>query len=226
MADGRTRVYITVDVECAEERILGDTKSPAMGHDLRIWGRFVNQREPSASSSSCASSRRTASADVLRRGHRLVQLRDGWADERVPGAPQPRPRRAAARAPRAAARGLGTPGASPASPTTSPTTWSRSRRGSSRGARPARARGRPGERAARLPRRHFRREQRHLAGDEAGGLVLSSNYNPCYFSKNCKMQYPGRGSASSRRPSRGCTSCRSRTSSSPRSASGTFRSRR
>lgn len=35
----KTRVYITVDVECAEER----GKSPAQGYDLRVWGRFSNQ---------------------------------------------------------------------------------------------------------------------------------------------------------------------------------------
>ena len=35
-----TRVYLTIDTECAEER--GD--NPALGYDTRVWGRFVNQR--------------------------------------------------------------------------------------------------------------------------------------------------------------------------------------
>jgi hypothetical protein len=41
----RTHVYLTVDIECAEERVLpsGQVK-PALGYDLRIWGRFSNQR--------------------------------------------------------------------------------------------------------------------------------------------------------------------------------------
>src|SRR5438067_10569104 len=36
----RVRVYITIDTECAEER--GD--NPPLGWDLRVWGRFENQR--------------------------------------------------------------------------------------------------------------------------------------------------------------------------------------
>ncbi len=36
----RVRVYITIDTECAEQR--GD--NPPLGWDLRVWGRFVNQR--------------------------------------------------------------------------------------------------------------------------------------------------------------------------------------
>ena len=37
----RTRVYITVDVECAEER---GASQPLQGYDLRVFGRFANQR--------------------------------------------------------------------------------------------------------------------------------------------------------------------------------------
>ncbi len=36
----RTRVYITIDTECAEER----GTAPPLGWDLRVWGRFANQR--------------------------------------------------------------------------------------------------------------------------------------------------------------------------------------
>jgi hypothetical protein len=46
MSDDRTRVYITVDVECAEERIHAGRTSPPVGYDVRVWGRLVNQREP------------------------------------------------------------------------------------------------------------------------------------------------------------------------------------
>ncbi len=35
----RTRVYLTVDVECAEARGV----QPPLGYDLRVWGRFENQ---------------------------------------------------------------------------------------------------------------------------------------------------------------------------------------
>lgn len=40
----RTRVYLTVDVECAEERGAAGRALPAQGYDLRVWGRFANQR--------------------------------------------------------------------------------------------------------------------------------------------------------------------------------------
>ncbi len=40
MAAGRTRVFITVDVEGAEERIVRGRLQPPMGYDLRVWGRF------------------------------------------------------------------------------------------------------------------------------------------------------------------------------------------
>jgi hypothetical protein len=39
----KTRVYITVDVECREERKIGDKVQPFAGYDLRMWGRFSNQ---------------------------------------------------------------------------------------------------------------------------------------------------------------------------------------
>jgi hypothetical protein len=39
----KTRVYLTVDVECAEERHVRGRTVPALGYDLRVWGRFANQ---------------------------------------------------------------------------------------------------------------------------------------------------------------------------------------
>jgi hypothetical protein len=39
----RTRVYLTVDVECAEERLRGGGVQPALGYDLRVFGRFRDQ---------------------------------------------------------------------------------------------------------------------------------------------------------------------------------------
>jgi hypothetical protein len=40
----KTRVYITVDTECAEERNVGKRRLPAQGYDIRVWGRFANQK--------------------------------------------------------------------------------------------------------------------------------------------------------------------------------------
>ena len=43
MLMAKTRVYITVDVECREQRHVGWGILPPAGYDLRIWGRFRNQ---------------------------------------------------------------------------------------------------------------------------------------------------------------------------------------
>ncbi len=40
----KTRVFITVDVECAEERFVDDRTQPPMDVDLRVFGRLSNQR--------------------------------------------------------------------------------------------------------------------------------------------------------------------------------------
>src|SRR6185436_16085025 len=45
IAAAPTRVYLTVDVECAEERVRNGRVSPTLGYDLRVWGRFSNQSE-------------------------------------------------------------------------------------------------------------------------------------------------------------------------------------
>ena len=41
----KPRVYITVDTECAEERIVRGKLQPPLGYDLRVWGRFANHDE-------------------------------------------------------------------------------------------------------------------------------------------------------------------------------------
>jgi hypothetical protein len=42
MPPPRTRVYLTVDVECAEERVLETGVQPSLSYDLRVWGRLAN----------------------------------------------------------------------------------------------------------------------------------------------------------------------------------------
>jgi hypothetical protein len=41
----KTRVYFTIDTECAEERVERGRLQPAQGYDLRVWGRFANHRD-------------------------------------------------------------------------------------------------------------------------------------------------------------------------------------
>lgn len=40
--NARTRVFITIDVECAEERLIRGRIQPPLGYDLRVWGQFAN----------------------------------------------------------------------------------------------------------------------------------------------------------------------------------------
>jgi hypothetical protein len=40
----KTRVYVTIDTECAEERIVSGKPVGLQGYDVRVWGRFRNQR--------------------------------------------------------------------------------------------------------------------------------------------------------------------------------------
>jgi len=37
-------VYLTIDTECREERLPGGRFLPAAGYDMRVWGRFSNQK--------------------------------------------------------------------------------------------------------------------------------------------------------------------------------------
>jgi hypothetical protein len=41
----RTRVYVTIDTEGAEERVVRGRKLPPQGYDLRVWGRFRNRHD-------------------------------------------------------------------------------------------------------------------------------------------------------------------------------------
>lgn len=37
-------VYLTIDTECREERLVNGKLLPAAGYDMRVWGRFSNQK--------------------------------------------------------------------------------------------------------------------------------------------------------------------------------------
>ncbi len=41
-----TNVYLTIDTECTEERLLRGRIRPPLGYELMMWGRFRNQRRP------------------------------------------------------------------------------------------------------------------------------------------------------------------------------------
>ncbi len=42
----RTNVYLTIDTECTEERLVRGTVRPPVGFDLMVWARFKNQALP------------------------------------------------------------------------------------------------------------------------------------------------------------------------------------
>ncbi|AUX20849.1 hypothetical protein SOCEGT47_013250 [Sorangium cellulosum] len=192
MADARTRVYITVDVECAEERVDGDTKSPAMGYDLRIWGRFVNQREPlgielimreleacgqrgtffveAIGSYSFGMDGLASVCQALHgRGHDVqlhvhpVQRRADWHTRGEPRISDDIADYPVEEQARLLVEGrdLLVRAGIPAGELL-------------------------GYRAG-----NFGASNDTWRAMKRAGLVLSSNYNPCYFKKNCKMQYPG-----------------------------------
>ncbi len=186
----RTRVYITVDVECAEER----GSLPLQGYDIRVFGRFRNQprelgiallmreleaeglrgtffTEALGSHTFGEEGLREACQEMVARGHDVqlhthpIQRR---ADYRTRGeAPAPDDIGAYDVAAQAALLREG---------------------------------------VAILERCGVPRVRGYRAGNfganngtwEAmarAGLDLSSNYNPCYFQKNCKMRLAGAGSA-------------------------------
>ena len=41
----RTRVYVTIDTECAEERVVRGRALPPQGYEARVWCRFRNRRD-------------------------------------------------------------------------------------------------------------------------------------------------------------------------------------
>lgn len=192
MADARTRVYITVDVECAEERVVGDTKFPAMGYDLRIWGRFVNQREPlgielimreleacglratffveAIGSYSFGMDGLTSVCQALRgRGHDVqlhvhpVQRRADWHTRGEPRISDDIADYPVEEQTRLLIEGRDLL---------------------------VRA-GIPADELLAYRAGNFGANNDTWRAMKLAGLVLSSNYNPCYFRKNCKIQYPG-----------------------------------
>src|SRR5947209_19702524 len=45
-APARTKVVITIDTECSEERFVRGKLWPPVGYEARIWGQFQNQERP------------------------------------------------------------------------------------------------------------------------------------------------------------------------------------
>jgi hypothetical protein len=188
----RTRVYITVDVECAEERGRGPGATPVQGWDVRVWGRFANQHrelgirlimdeleehghrgtffvEALGSRYFGLDGLRDTCTTLRARGHDVqlhthpVQIHADWRTRGEEPAPDDIGAYGRAEQARLLRDGLG---------------------------RLAECGVPRDELVAFRAGNYGANNDTWLAMKEAG-LCLSSNYNPCYFDKNCKMRAPG-----------------------------------
>ena len=192
----KTRVYITVDVECAEER---GQNQPLQGYDLRVFGRFENQKdalgiellmreleacgqrgtfftEALGSHTFGREGLSEACKAMVERGHD-VQLHT-----------HPIQRVADYR----------TRGQAPAKDDIGAYDVATQVEILQEGTRILEDCGVPKVRAFRAG--NFGADNGTWEAMAKAGLVLSSNYNPCYFGKNCKMRLEGAGAGLFRAP--------------------------
>ncbi len=182
----KTRVYITIDTECAEER--GDA-APVLGWDVRVWGKFANQRralgielimeelgrhatkatfftEALGSAYFGEAELARACAAMLRDGHD-IQLHT-------------HPRQA-----RANYRSLGLP---PESDDIADYSVDVQTELLLRGKAILARCGVPAKSLLGFRAGNYGASNATWEAMSRAGLVVSSNYNPCYFDKNCKMR--------------------------------------
>lgn len=183
-----TRVYITIDTECAEER----GTAPALGWDPRVWGRFANQRRALGIE---------LIMDVLEqrglRGTFFVEaLGSAYFGEaelaRVVRAIVTRghdvqlhahPRQIVANW-----RSLGVP---PASDDIGSYAVAEQTRLLRDGVAILERCGAPAGSVLAFRAGNYGASNATWEAMAAAGLVLSSSFNPCYFTKNCRMRFAG-----------------------------------
>lgn len=200
----RTRVYLTIDVECAEERVVRGVRAPPLGYDLRVWGRFDNQRrelgigaimneleahgaratffvEPFGSSFFGRTAFRDVCDAIRGRGHDIqlhahpIQQNPGYLSRGEAPAADDIGAYDEARQEALLRAGLATL-VDAGVPAGDLLAFRAGNFGAANGTWPAIAR---------------------------AGLVLSSSYNPCYFGKACKMRFEGAGPGLFSSPARG-----------------------
>lgn len=188
----RTRVYLTVDVEGAEERVVGGRLVPAQGYDLRVWGRFENQSrdlgvgllmtelercglratfftEVFGAHTFGFDGLREVCGEIRGRGHD-VQLHT-----------HPVQRRARYR----------TLGEAPAKDSVADYPRAEQAKLLAEGLALLVASGVPRGELLAYRAGHYGANNETWAAMADVGLVVSSNYNPCYFDKTCKMRFAG-----------------------------------
>ncbi len=186
----RTRVYLTVDVECAEERIRAGRIQPPLGYDLRMWGRFANQRQDLGvglirRELKKRGLRATFFVEPLGSSHfglpGLTEvctfLRDGGHDVQLHTHPVQR---------NATFRSKGV---SPYSDDIGSYSEAEQAKLLSDGISILAQTGIPKDDILAFRAGNFGATNSTWAAMRQAGLRVSSNYNPCYFNKNCKMRY-------------------------------------
>jgi len=181
----KTRVYITIDTECAEER----GTAPVLGWDVRVWGRFENQRRALGIELIMAELGRhgttaTFFTEALGSAYFGVEeLRKVCAAMMAGGHDvqlHTHPRQA-----RANYRSLGVPAESDDIGDYDHATQVALLR---RGIDVLVECGVPRETLLGFRAGNYGANNVTWAAMREAGLVVSSNYNPCYFDKNCKMR--------------------------------------
>lgn len=186
-----TKVYFTIDVECSEERLVGGAWRPPLGYDLRVWGRLANQRRELGidlimTELEAVGARGTFFVEALgahwfgREGLAEVCQALGSRGHDVQLHTHPIQRRA----------GFHTAGERPVSddigayPTDEQAALLRE------GVDLLAEAGVPRPRLLAFRAGNFGANNDTWAAMKEAGLRVSSNYNPCYFSLNCKMRSP------------------------------------
>jgi hypothetical protein len=186
----KTRVYITVDVEAAEERIIRGHAVPPQGYDVRVWCRFRNQgvdlgigllmRELEAHGLRGTFFVETLGARFfgLERLKEACEAMHGRGHD-VQLHTHPIQRNAAFRS----KRDEPVPDDIAAYDVATQASLLRE------GLDILVACGVPREEAIAFRAGNFGANNDTWAAMKQTGLVLSSNYNPCYFGKNCQMRH-------------------------------------
>lgn len=185
----KTRVYITTDVECAEERIIAGRPAPTQGYDLRVWGRFQNQPEDLGiglimRELDACGMKGTFYTEVFGAHHfgfdglrEVCQALRGRGHD-VQLHTHPVQRRADYR----------TRGEAPAGDNIADYDPARQAELLSEGIEILGRCGIPKDEVLSFRAGNFGANNETWDAMAKSGLVVSSNYNPCYFQKNCKMR--------------------------------------
>jgi hypothetical protein len=189
MSTDRTRVYFTVDVEGAEERVVRGRPVPPQGYDLRVWCKFRNRRDELGlglitRELDAFGFKGTFFTEVFgsyffgEGGLRAIcsRLRDGGHDVQLHTHPIQR---------NAGFRSKGDP---PAADNLAAYDEDEQTALIREGIELLARAGVPKDDVVALRAGNFGASNETWTAMKRAGLALSSNYNPCYFAKGCVMR--------------------------------------